>query len=101
MNFCDLYEKSEIYAECQSLLSKISKKLDWFSQEYIKWDHRKEITQEELRSNINNKLSEMSELERLEYNEICKMLSQSNCWYAEYQVAQIIHEELIKIWYGK
>lgn len=61
--------------------------------------HKNEITEEELRKSYYDKLIRLSKLEQLEYNEMAKMLSTSNCWYATYHAGRIVHDELIKIWY--
>lgn len=98
MDYLELEKESEIIQQCQSILEKISQKFETFTNEYVKMNN-KEITSEELRKRIHNKLLEMSDSERYEYHFLCKMLSKTNCWWIEYEVGKIIHEEYLKILY--
>lgn len=91
-------QESEIIQEMRTLMNKISEKVRYFNDLY-QANYRGKITKDEMMNGIREKISTFSDIELEEYNEMCKMFSETNCEWSEYEVGEIIHNEIIKIWY--
>lgn len=48
---------------------------------------------------IYDKLVTLDEYKRHDLNKMHSMLSSKNCWFIDYEISQIVHEQLLKIWY--
>lgn len=97
MKYSEIMEKSKIISECDDLIEKISEEFKWFSEQYM-LSRRCEVTVVNMKENIKNKLFDLSYEKQVEYNEMAKMFSEANCWYADYQAGRLVHDALIEIW---
>lgn len=71
-----------------------------FTDMYLKWRDLDDITsKEDLEKYIYDKVVGLDEYKRHDLNEIWKMLSDTNCWCVDYNIGQILHDQLMKIWY--
>jgi len=92
------FNQTDYIKEMHKITNDISVVFKPYSELYIKFN-KNEIGEIELRKSFRNMLLELSYDEQQNMNERHKMLSTSNCWCIDYHTGNIIHEELIKIWY--
>ena len=78
----------------------ISEKFLPFSSEYEKYE-KGTMDFDNLIQNFQSKLEVMSWDERWEYNEMHKIFSRSNCWYADYRSGELIHKILMNMKYNE
>jgi threonyl-tRNA synthetase len=95
------YETQFIH-KCEELLNEIQTtfKNFGFTEKHIDY-HSGLITKEELEQYIYDTLLNLDEYKRHDLNQMHKMLSTVNCGYQDYEIGQIVHEQLIKIWFPK
>lgn len=94
------YGNTEFQNKCENLLNEISisfKRYKFFDV-YLQYIN-KEISIEDVENFIYKKISELNEYDRHDLNQMYKMLSVENCWYREYEIGDILHNQLIKFWY--
>jgi hypothetical protein len=93
-------ENKALIKNAREIMEEISCKYNQFSTEYFKYTEGI-ISFEDLVDLYMLKLSEMTEEERMEYNEMHKMFSMSNCWYADYRAGELLHTLIVKLKYGE
>jgi hypothetical protein len=94
------YYDTPFINKCKDLLREISVTLKNFGfvDKYFEYKEDK-ITKEELENYFYDTLIKLDEYRRHDLNELSKMLSSSNCGWYEYKIGEIIHNQLIKIWF--
>ena len=94
------YEDTEFRGKCYKVLRDISdtfRKLG-FTGKYHEY-YKKNISKAEICDYIKSVLLGLDEYTRHDLNYMWAMLSSKNCWHIEYDVGELIHNELMKIWY--
>ena len=96
------YEDTEFRGKCYKVLRDISDifRKFGFTDKYREYCYNN-ITKTEVCDYIKSVLLDLDEYTRHDLNYMWAMLSDKNCWHVEYDVAVLIHEELMKIWYPK
>jgi len=94
------YNDTPFHIRCDDVMNEISvafKNLGFIDkyQEYCK----NKITKNDLNIYIKDVLLILDEYTRHDLNHMCAMLSTKNCWCGEYSVGELVHEQLLKIWY--
>ena len=94
------YDDTKFQAVCNKIINEISTafKEHGFTEEYLKYFREGSIRKEDVESSIHNKLLDLSEFTRHDLNKMWSMLSEKNCWFVDYNIGQIVHEQLLKIW---
>jgi hypothetical protein len=91
-------EESEIIQKINNIMSEIEDKYSIFNSIYIKY-YRNKISELDMHEEIKEILNYFTKQQLIEYNEMWKMFSGTNCGHNYYNVAQIVHKEIMKIWY--
>ena len=95
------YYNTEFQNKCNELISEISDKFKelGFADIYLTYyKDEDKVSYSKVEEYIHNKLFDMDEYQRHDMNEMSKMLSTSNCAWHDYEIGEIIHRELLKIW---
>ena len=93
-------QESEIIQKIDKLMEEIESKFDCFSIIYLDY-WRGKIIKEIMYQKVKDILNKFTQKELLEYNEMAKMFTDSNCCFSFYNVARIVHTEIINILYPK
>lgn len=98
LELCD-YSNTPFRKRCDEMIEDISSlfKNIGFTDAYLKCS-KQIISQEDFEKYVYNKLFELDEYKRHDFNEMWKMLSDTNCWYADYYIGCVVHKQLMKIW---
>lgn len=88
----------EIAEKAKSVMHDIVKTMEGFTEIWQSF-YRKLITESEMKSQIHNKLSGKSQEELTEYNDMCKMFSETNCGFHEFMAGRAVHEVIMEILY--
>lgn len=92
---------TELVKISHELINNIEEAIKDFVSIYSAFYFKKSISEDEMRQQIRELLLPYNREELIEYNEMCKMFSDSNCGYIEFMTGRIIHEEIIKILYPR
>ena len=95
------YHNTPFHNKCDEIIVEIGdtfKKLD-FTDLYIEYEKNGKYDKTFVEEVIYDKLLTLDEYERHDLNHMWRMLSSKNCWYVDYRIGQIVHEQLLKIWY--
>ena len=87
---------SDLFFEAQNIMSKINKEFEPYFNIYMKIKNN-EISQDEGINNLRELLNQLNGQELGDINELCKMYSESNCGWQEYQLAQIVHYIIMEL----
>lgn len=91
----DTYKQSEILQKIDDLLEMIVDKFSYFNQLYL--DNYKElISEDEMIKKIKEKIETFSDIEWKEYNEMQKMLLETNCCWSLYKTGRLVHKLLME-----
>jgi hypothetical protein len=93
-----LMEESEIIQNIRNIMSEIENKYSIFNEIYKRY-YRNKISELDMYKEIREVLNYFTKQQLIEYNEMWKMFSTFNCGHSSYSVAQIVHNEIMKIWY--
>lgn len=88
----------EIVQKSQEIIQAINDALKPYSDLYLKY-HKGDITYIELEDQIYDKLVFRDIDDLYDMNEMCKMYSDCNCGWYEYETGRVIHKVIIKILY--
>lgn len=94
------YDETEFHKKCDEIIKEISTtfKHMGFTEKYI--DFKQGVaTKEDVEVGIHNVLINLDEYKRNDLNHMWAMLSDKNCWAIDYKIGEIVHNELMKIWY--
>ena len=96
------YFDTPFQKRCNNLSSEMSTILKnfGFTEKYLDF-YRGKIPKEELITYVRNTLENLDEYTRHDLNHLWSMLSDKNCGWFEYKIGEIIHDQLMKIWYPK
>jgi hypothetical protein len=94
------YEDTPFHKMCDELSRQMSATLKnyGFTDKYLEYYHGN-ITKDELITYVRDTLGCINETMRHDLNHLWSMLSTKNCGWYEYEAGQIIHDELLRIWY--
>lgn len=99
----DFYDYSDtpFQNKCKEVTREISETFKGlgFTDTYLIHLREQYITKEDVEKYIYSKLVEMDEYRKHDFNEMWSMLSSTNCWHVDYEIGQIVHEQLMSIWY--
>jgi len=98
---CYSFGNQEFYQKTQKILDEIESTFEkyGFQDMYVKY-YNNEISDLELNNYIDNCILNISYEDQQTLNIMWTMLSSKNCWYVTYDVSQVIHNRLMKLWYN-
>lgn len=94
------YYDTPFQNSCDKVVNEISQtfKNKGFTEKYLKFYRDGTITKSDVENYIYDSLLGLDEFTKHDFNKMCSMLSDKNCWYVDYNIGQIVHEQLLKIW---
>ena len=93
-------ERTEMIQKCRDLMNEIDEKFKPFTE--IFWEqHRDNITEEEMLSQMRIIVAEMNDETTEEFNTMASMFSNCNCGWDSYRTGRIVHDLLIEKWYPR
>lgn len=94
------YHDTEFYKKASDLIEYISStfKNYAFTEKYLEYE-KGDISKEEVNKYIKQVLLNLDEYTRHDLNHMWAMLSDKNCWCGDYRIGELVHKQLIEIWY--
>ena len=101
INEPDEYGETTFHLKCNDIMDEISTTFRelGFTNRYLAYWRNKIYTIEEVKEYIRETLLNLDEFKRRDLNRMWAMLSDKNCWYIDYDIGELVHWELMKIWY--
>lgn len=95
------YNSTPFQNKSKEIIEEISntfKELD-FTDLYIEYRKNGKYDKQFVEDVMYDKILTLDEYKRHDLNEMWAMLSSKNCWYIDYEIGQIVHNQLMKTWY--
>lgn len=95
------YNNTSFHNKCNEIVSEISntfKNLGFTDMYFEYWKNHK-YSLDEINQYIHDTLLNLDEFKRHDLNHMWTMLSEKNCWWIDYRIGDLVHKQLMRIWY--